>query len=444
LKAKKQDRGLRELFRSKLENAEIIPDVQVSTKLMRKLARKEFIRFNAARFNIYYLGAIMVAGITAALILFSESADNEKRVPLRTPEEIDKYESSVKTNLPDSPSPKQKTDTSNKNIFVSDENKPVIEKKIVTDRETDQNINPEKNNYVQPSVVIDSFTEKRLFANSSLVNNKLQVRLNPDELLFESSVTKGCMPLKVQFINKLTDYDSCQWTFGDGGSSVNKNPEWIFDVEGEYKVILKVFGPNGLLATSSVMVTVYPKPSSRFEFFPSKAVLPDDEISFQNYSAEAVKFFWNFGDGSTSELFEPVHRYSKFGNYNIRLVVYSEYGCSDSIAVLNAFSGSEYFIEFPNAFIPNQNGPSDGSYSSKSDESAQVFHPAFSGVSDYQLKIFSKLGVLLFESRDINTGWDGYFKGQLSNPGVYIWKVRGAFINGEPFIKMGDVTLIKN
>ena len=59
--------------------------------------------------------------------------------------------------------------------------------------------------------------------------------------------------------------------------------------------------------------------------------------------------------------------------------------------VSNAFSGSEYFIDFPNAFIPNAQGPSGGYYSSKSDEAAQVFHPSFSGVSEYQLKIFSKL-----------------------------------------------------
>jgi len=50
---------------------------------------------------------------------------------------------------------------------------------------------------------------------------------------------------------------------------------------------------------------------------------------------------------------------------------------------------------------------------------------------------------LIFETNDINIGWDGYFKGQLSNPGVYIWKVRGNFRNGEPFTKMGDVTLLK-
>jgi hypothetical protein len=157
-----------------------------------------------------------------------------------------------------------------------------------------------------------------------------------------------------------------------------------------------------------------------------------------------LRYLWNFGDGNTSDLFEPLHRYEKYGNYNISLKVYSEAGCSDSLLVYNAFSGSAFYIEFPNAFIPNTNGPSGGVYSSTSDESAQVFHPSYSGVSEYHLKIFSKLGVLIFETNDINIGWDGYFKGQLTNPGVYIWKVRGNFSNGEPFTKMGDVTLLKN
>ena len=40
LKAKKQDMSLRELFRHKLENAEIIPDPSVKFKLMRKLAMR--------------------------------------------------------------------------------------------------------------------------------------------------------------------------------------------------------------------------------------------------------------------------------------------------------------------------------------------------------------------------------------------------------------------
>ena len=71
------------------------------------------------------------------------------------------------------------------------------------------------------------------------------------------------------------------WTFGDGGYSHEKNPEWIFDVEGEYKVVLKVFGPDGLhvnffCSYYCISQTVRPV----LKLSPEKAVLPDDEIRF--------------------------------------------------------------------------------------------------------------------------------------------------------------------
>jgi PKD repeat protein len=295
-----------------------------------------------------------------------------------------------------------------------------------------------------PERVTESLKGKKLFTRTSDNNFKLQEMTITGECCFEASVTEGCAPLKVTFRNKISEKDSCLWTFGDGGSSGDRNPEWIYDIEGEYRVVLEVIGQDGTTSSSSSVITVFPKPSARFEIGPDKLSIPEEEVRFQNYSAASVKYLWNFGDGNTSEQFEPFHRYEKYGNYNVSLKVYSENGCSDSLTVLNAFSGSAYYIEFPNAFIPNTGGPSGGVYSSKSDESAQVFHPSFSGVSEYHLKIFSKLGVLIFETNDVNIGWDGYFKGQLSNPGVYIWKVRGNFSNGEPFTKMGDVTLLKN
>ncbi|MCX6327650.1 MAG: PKD domain-containing protein [Bacteroidia bacterium] len=436
--------SIRELFRQKLENAEIVPDALVGTKLMSKLTRREFLRFYPARFNIYYLGGILVAGITAAFILSSGILNSDQLAPSNLPGERIKTDSTEYLNVPVEQSVTQKSDKLSENATESIKNKVISRPKVESKMEPAQKSEPRENTSVIPAGVNDSFSKRGLFSESSADKNKLQGRFRTDEILFEPSDTEGCAPLKIRFYNKLTDYDSCRWTFGDGGSSSKKNPEWIFDVEGEYKVVLKVFGSDGLLAISSTIVTVYPKPLARFEISPEKVVLPDDEIRFLNYSADAVKFNWDFGDGSSSELFEPLHRYTKFGNYNIRLKVSSEYGCSDSLVVLNAFSGSAYFIDFPNAFVPNPEGPTGGFYSSKSDEAAQVFHPVFSGVSEYQLKIFSKLGIIIFESSDINIGWDGYFKGQLSNSGVYIWKVRGNFRNGEPFIKMGDVTLLRN
>ena len=181
----------------------------------------------------------------------------------------------------------------------------------------------------------------------------------------------GCTPLKVKFLNKSTSYDSCRWVFGDGGFSNEKNPEWIFDQVGEYKIVLKVFNSNGNQAVASTIVTVHPRPVARFEITPEKPVIPDDEIRFMNYSIDAVSYKWEFGDGDVSNDFEPEHKYAKYNNYNVRLIAWSEYGCSDSLLLKNAFSGSGCFIDFPNAFIPGSGGPVGGYYSSQDRRSCQ-------------------------------------------------------------------------
>jgi PKD repeat protein len=444
VKRKKQDMSIRELFRHKLENAEVIPRASVNSKLMRSLARREFIRFNPARFNIYYLGGILLASITAGIILFSGSVNSDDQTPVNLSVNPDKINNNSYINVPAGQVIKTGTAKSHNRPTDYQQNKLKSESKQESAVDAVQNSEPRNKYTIIPAGINDSFSKIGLFPGAPVSNKKLQTRTINDDVLFETSALVGCVPLKLHFTNKVSSCDSCIWMFGDGGYSTQMNPDWIFDVEGVYHVVLKVFGPNGQQATSSISIIAYPKPQARFEISPEKVVLPDDEIRFLNYSANGIQYKWDFGDGNTSDLFEPRHKYLKFSNYNVQLVAISENGCSDSLVVMNAFSGSEYFIEFPNAFIPNPEGPSGGYYSSKSDEMAQVFHPSFSGVSDYQLKIFSKLGILIFESNDLNIGWDGYFKGQLSNPGVYVWKVRGTFSNGEPFIKMGDITLLKN
>lgn len=436
--------GVRELFRQKLEKAQVIPDASVKTKLMRRLARKEFLRFNPSRFNIYYLGGILIAGLITSVLLTrvdhrvsgsllsnikADTGSSQKTEQLKLDTE--------KLNNPEPARPALQT------------GEPVIKQSTVNQVDMQESIpatddGQEARNSISLAKLKGSHPISGIFKQGSDKYNDLQGNSDSEEPLFGISATEGCIPLKIHFYNKSLDYDSCKWTFGDGGNSGDKDPEWIYDVEGDYKVVLQLYGKDGSVITSAATVTVHPNPQAQFEISPEKASIPYDEIRFLNYSANAVLFDWDFGDGSTSGLFEPRHLYSKFSNYNVRLVVTSEYGCRDSLTVINAYAGSEYFIEFPNAFIPNTQGPIGGTYSSKSDETALVFHPVSSGVAEYHLKIFSKLGISIFESNDINIGWDGYFKGQLSDPGVYVWKVRGNYRNGEPFVKMGDVILLKN
>jgi PKD repeat protein len=436
-----EDRMLSDLFRQKLENEEVIPSSSVGADLMRRVGRREFLRFNPSRINIWYAGAVAVAGTSLALIL--TSSPDKKTENVREPDPIEiKTEAAINThnNLPavnikdaagNTGTPAREYKSVSTVVSHAAADKKPIETNIEKSR-TESNGAPVVSALPQTGIIPDIITG----------NNKLRGSSKPDAYI-DASATRGCLPLKITFRCLASSFDSCSWYFGDGGYSSLKDPVWLFDNEGEYKVTLQVFS-SGIKSVSSVVINVHPKPLSRFEISPDYAVLPKDEIIFHNYSEGAEKFKWYFGDGATSELFEPRHAYKKYGNYSVMLIATSENGCSDSLVIYNAFSTSGNFVEFPNAFIPNANGPSGGYYSPKSDEASQIFHPVFSGVTEYQLRIFSKGGMLIFESNDVNYGWDGYYKGQLCDPGVYIWKVRGNFMSGEQFTRMGDVTLLKN
>ena len=436
--------SVRELFRENLRKAEVTPDASVRSKLMKVQDRKEFLRFNSARFNIYYVCAIVAAVVTSLVILSHKTNNSDKIYPSSTSAVFSNPESIQNVQTLDELLGVNNSDTLTSKLFEAVNAKLVPQQKTVQTKSYVQKSKLREKNTLSQTSVNEVFANKNLFIELSAEKNKLQKGLKMQEVLFKTSATEGCAPLSLSFYSNSNLADSCRWTFGDGGYSNEKNPKWIFDVEGDYKVTLNVYSSDTLNETQSIIITVYPKPQARFEIYPDKAVLPNDEIRFFNYSSNAINYEWDFGDGNSSDLFEPTHKYFKFNNYNVRLVAHSDYGCSDSVTVMNAYSGSEYFINFPNAFIPNPQGPTGGYYSVKSDEISQVFHPVSSGVADYQLKIFSRLGILIFESNDINIGWDGYFKGQFCEPGVYIWKVRGNFRNGETFIKTGDVTLFRN
>lgn len=90
-----------------------------------------------------------------------------------------------------------------------------------------------------------------------------------------------------------------------------------------------------------------------------------------------------------------------------------------------------------------------------------VFHPDDSGENDYftiysdasvkqirYLKIYSRWGEHLFQADHIPTnhepsGWDGTYRGQPMNPGVFVWVAEVEFIDGEVIFLKGDVTLVR-
>jgi gliding motility-associated-like protein len=133
------------------------------------------------------------------------------------------------------------------------------------------------------------------------------------------------------------------------------------------------------------------------------------------------------------------------GVYDIVLWAYSENGCSDryllSPGVTVEPAGD---LRFSTVFTPNKDGEIDMDHlPTGGTEIDQFFFPPIRvKVTKYQLQIFNRLGVLIFETHDINKPWNGYYKNQLCPQGVYVWYVEGKYENGEPFKKVGDVTLL--
>jgi gliding motility-associated-like protein len=88
-------------------------------------------------------------------------------------------------------------------------------------------------------------------------------------------------------------------------------------------------------------------------------------------------------------------------------------------------------IFMPNAFTPDGDGLND------------IFIPKLSFTpEDYEFRIYSRTGILLFRTGNDGTGWDGRYKGSMMPPGVYLWKLSYATQSGIREQRTGTVTIL--
>jgi PKD repeat protein len=255
--------------------------------------------------------------------------------------------------------------------------------------------------------------------------------------------TAGCSPLKVRFKNQSQYAETYVWDFNDGEFSDEIEPEHIFEEPGVYHVSLNVNNLSGN-AESLRFIEVYPDPEAVFSAFPTKANRRDQVFKFLSSSVDAVEFRWEFGDGAFSTEENPSYVYNKTGEFDVSLNVWSVHGCQDfaSIEEYIKVSDAQGDIVYPNVFRWNESGPS-GGYWTPGQIDNTVFHPHFENVVEYNLVIYSRWGELLFESRDLYQGWDGYLNdGTLAMQGVYVYKAWVVYVDGREEVRMGDVTFL--
>jgi len=261
-------------------------------------------------------------------------------------------------------------------------------------------------------------------------------------------IPSGCEPLNVAVVNTSlhteTPGTTYFWDFGDGYTSRSQNPTYTYFDPGTYRVELTVTGPGGTSVKSQV-VDVYPSPIANFKVAPEFVFVNDEKVRGFNLSQGADSWVWEWGDGDTSKVEQPFHKYMEPGVFDITLWAYSDNGCFDKFVLSPGVTVEPAGdIRFSTVFTPNKDGEID--LTELPEGGTQIdqffFPPIREKVTGYKLQIFNRLGVLIFESHDINKAWNGYYKGKLCAQGVYIWYVEGKYANGQPFKKVGDVTLL--
>ena len=135
------------------------------------------------------------------------------------------------------------------------------------------------------------------------------------------------------------------WTFEEGTPPVftgQTPPPIQYNIEGSFDVTLEVSdGTNTQITTKTDYITVtYPEPIAEFEGIPTSGDIPL-EVSFTDLSIDSVNAWtWDFGDGGTSILQNPVYTYIVAGTYNVSLTV-SGPGGSNTIEKIGYISAIE-------------------------------------------------------------------------------------------------------
>lgn len=153
---------------------------------------------------------------------------------------------------------------------------------------------------------------------------------------FNANPTSGNAPLHANFSNcsggNVVYYS---WNFGDGGTSESPNPSHTYQNPGTYTASLTVCSPNNQCDSTSRTITANapppptstpppPVPTACFTAGPTSGIAPlyvdfDSSCSGGNI----VQYFWDFGDGGTSESPVPSHTYQNIGTYTATLTVCS-------------------------------------------------------------------------------------------------------------------------
>lgn len=175
---------------------------------------------------------------------------------------------------------------------------------------------------------------------SLVFTKQVNVRVNP---VANFTVGNICLPAgTANFTSTSTISDgttlSYLWNFGDGNTSTAANPVHNYAGPGPYTVTLIATSSNGCSDdTIRTITNIFAQPQASFSVDSVESCF-GGTVNFSDLSTAAnstvSQWFWDFGDGTTSNQQNPDKQYATAGTYLVKLYILSAAGCvSDTFSM---------------------------------------------------------------------------------------------------------------
>tara|TARA_B100000965_G_scaffold365107_1_gene349324 strand:- start:131039 stop:135454 length:4416 start_codon:yes stop_codon:yes gene_type:complete len=317
----------------------------------------------------------------------------------------------------------------------------------------------------------------------------------------------ACQPHLAKFTPLSPGASQLNWDFGDGGTSLQNTPTYLYQSPGTFTAELMVNSPLGCKDTAEHEIVVYPKPIAQSHndtticFGDTIALWVNGGSSYhwnneQYLSDDSSALTLAWPDTTTTFQIEVYNQFNCIDTAFIRIEVLpppieDPLNISDTSIIigeyidLDATAGEKLNYSWrpkeglncnncptPRAqplinttYIVNISDPF-GCYNFNDTINIEViekyslevpnaFSPNGDGNNDIiyakgwglkkliAFKIFNRYGELVFESNDFDKGWDGNYKGKPQNMETYVYTVEAETYSGKVLSRKGNISLLR-
>ncbi|MFN9710015.1 MAG: gliding motility-associated C-terminal domain-containing protein, partial [Bacteroidota bacterium] len=243
----------------------------------------------------------------------------------------------------------------------------------------------------------------------------------------------GCKLKQISFVNTSDVAQSgsvrWKWEFGDGNTSDQKEPTYIYQDNNIYSVKLTVMPlscpQNEDVVTKLVRISDGGGSGRRYPTVNTFKNTPT-ELSAR---PGATKYLWDPSVGlSNPRIQKPIFNDDQQNEYLIKIV--TQEGCDlvDTLLVL-LFEKEDVLV--PDAFSPNGDGVNDY---------LDIFTV---GIREIKFWVFNRWGQIMFETSDPAQRWDGTYMGKKQPLENYVWIAEAITNSGRKIRKRGQSILIR-